>query len=135
MPLKGQCNCGAIQVSVDDDAAEKSQPIFCHCSNCRRQSGALGTYVSMYPDADVTITGSPKDYEDRSTDSGTLLHRWFCGACGCPIMSTSERLPGMKIIKMGLFDKIHKPNAEIYCKNKNEWEPVVEGTARLQGAF
>lgn len=36
------------------------------------------------------------------------------------------------VIKMGLFDNILKPTAEVYCKNKSDWEPFVEGTVHLQ---
>ena len=42
----------------------------------------VGTYVMIIPEDDVTISGTPKDYEDRTTDSGVLLHRWFCENCG-----------------------------------------------------
>jgi len=40
MPLQGSCNCGSIQVTIQDPPADKSVSIFCHCTNCRRQSGA-----------------------------------------------------------------------------------------------
>lgn len=100
MPYQGECNCGGIQVSIEDKAAAASQPIFCHCLSCKRQSGArrsrvastspdmkadvmlVGTYVLVVPENDVTITGPLKAYLDNKTDSGTLLHRWFCEVCG-----------------------------------------------------
>ena len=28
---------------------------------------------------------------------------------------------------MGLFDKILKPVAEVYCKNKSDWEGSIDG--------
>lgn len=98
MAVEGKCNCGAIKVSIDDKVAKETAPMFCRCSNCRRQSGAckcdlekywtecsyspVGTAVTLFPDAAVTISGNPKDYEDKTTDSGTVLHRLFCGDCG-----------------------------------------------------
>jgi len=130
MTLQGACNCGAIKVTIPDDV----QPAFCRCMNCRKQSGALGTYVALVADEDVTVTGSPKAYEDPGAESGKLLHRWFCGNCGSPVMSTTEVAPGKKFIKMGLFDEIPKPVIEVYCRNKPEWEPFVEGTHRTPGA-
>lgn len=33
---------------------------------------------------------------------------------------------------MGLFDKIPKPNVELYCKNKEDWEVSIEGATQLQ---
>ncbi|OCT52282.1 hypothetical protein CLCR_09145 [Cladophialophora carrionii] len=130
MVLEGECNCGAIKVTIND-AAENTQPVYCRCLNCRKQSGALGTYVTVISDEDVTVVGSPKDYIDRKTDSGTLLHRWFCGDCGREEMYETPlsdsfadgkvvaedrpRLlfPFRTVIKMGLFDKILKPVAEV----------------------
>lgn len=95
--MQGHCNCEAIKVTIADDLpAESNNSIFCHCTNCRRQSGALGTYVMIVDDKDVTVTGEPKDYLDMKADSGTPLHRWFCGTCGSPVMSTSELFAGKK---------------------------------------
>ncbi|KIV89032.1 hypothetical protein, variant 2 [Exophiala mesophila] len=82
MPYQGECNCGGIKVSIEDEAAAENKPIFCHCLSCRRQSGALGTYVLVLPEGDVTVTGPLKAYLDDKTDSGTSLHRWFCEVCG-----------------------------------------------------
>lgn len=82
MPLKGHCNCGAIQVTIQDKGLEGAAPGYCHCANCRRQSGARGSYVMLVDDNDFTVEGKPKDYLDKETDSGTPLHRYFCGDCG-----------------------------------------------------
>ncbi len=41
-----------------------------------------GTIVIIVPDSEVTVEGTTKTYEDRKTDSGTLLHRVFCEICG-----------------------------------------------------
>ncbi|KIW38061.1 uncharacterized protein PV06_10032 [Exophiala oligosperma] len=127
MPPQGQCNCGAISVFIKNDEAVKSTGTYCHCIPCRRQSGALGTYVTVISDEDVEVTGTPKAYQDTATDSGVTMQRWFCPNCGSPIMSTTPRAPGVKFIKMGLFDEIQRPVAEVYCKNKSDWEGSVEG--------
>ena len=42
----------------------------------------VGSYVAIIADDDITVTGTPKDYLDLKADSGTELHRWFCGDCG-----------------------------------------------------
>ena len=36
----------------------------------------------VFPDNEVEVEGATKIYEDRKTDSGTLLHRVFCENCG-----------------------------------------------------
>lgn len=40
----------------------------------------------------------------------------------------------LTVVKLGLFDKIEKPVAEVYCKNRQAWEPQLEGVAVIQGA-
>ena len=82
MTLKGACTCGAIKVTIADQPPESSGSIVCHCMNCRKQGGALGTIIMAVKDEDVTIEGEPKEFLDTKTDSGTALKRFFCGACG-----------------------------------------------------
>lgn len=82
MPLKGECNCGAIKVTIADQPPESSGSILCHCLNCRKQGGALGTFIMAIKDEDLTVEGEPKMYLDTKADSGKDLKRWFCGTCG-----------------------------------------------------
>jgi hypothetical protein len=48
MVLEGECNCGAIKVTIND-SAEKTQPVYCRCLNCRKQSGARMPAESVGP--------------------------------------------------------------------------------------
>jgi hypothetical protein len=41
-----------------------------------------GTFVLILPEDEVSIDGDLKFYEDKKTDSGTTLNRFFCGTCG-----------------------------------------------------
>lgn len=79
--MQGHCNCRAITVTIPDSHAQ-SGTVFCGCLNCRRQSGAVGTFLCVVDRNDVKIEGEPKGYLDKDTDSGTELTRWFCGDCG-----------------------------------------------------
>jgi hypothetical protein len=54
-----------------------------------------GTYIISVPEADVSVTGSPKAYLDKKTTSGVDMQRWFCGDCGSPVMSTTPVAPGI----------------------------------------
>jgi hypothetical protein len=115
MTLIGECNCGAIKVTIADQPPESASSVLCHCLNCRKQSGGIGTWIMVIPDEDITLEGQPKEYLDTKTDSGKDLKRWFCGTCGrcgiqmlcnnileadcqssrnSPIMSTSQLAPG-----------------------------------------
>lgn len=127
MPLHGHCNCNAIKVTIlDQPSGADHATVYCHCSTCRRQSGASGTYVIAVDEDLVKIDdpqGVQKTWKDLLTDSGTPLDRQFCGTCGCPITSITPLLPGKTIVKMGLFDEVPKAIFEQYTKNKQNWEP------------
>lgn len=55
-----------------------------------------------------------KQYDDRDTSTGEVVHRWFCTNCGSPMLTQSPRMPGLKIIPSGLFLGQHK------------WQPSYE---------
>lgn len=50
-----------------------------------------------------------------------------------PLTSITPHFAGKIIVKMGLFDTIPKAVAELYCRNKQSWEPDF-GIPALQGA-
>jgi len=87
MPLTGHCNCKAITITIEDppSGSDPLYSIYCHCTTCRRQSGASGTYV-VVADEDKVKIDDPKSYQrtwkDTETDSGTPLDRQFCSNCG-----------------------------------------------------
>lgn len=90
MPLTGHCNCKAVTITVDDskyttESESSLKSIYCHCTTCKRQSGASGTFVIIADDNEVKIDdpkGAMKSWKDTLTDSGTPLDRNFCGICG-----------------------------------------------------
>ena len=73
MSLDGHCLCGAVQVRVTEHEAAVSA---CHCSLCRRWTGAAQWGFSA-PAAAVTVTGAVATY--RSSPFAT---RAWCPACG-----------------------------------------------------
>lgn len=95
--------------------------------------------VSFVPEEHLELTGETKSFEDKG-DSGNVLSRRFCGECGTPIQSVSASSAGNAIIKMGVFARsdgwgkdILGPTAQIFTKNKKDWEPLVEDIPAIQG--
>ncbi|GLB05935.1 hypothetical protein ABZX51_006773 [Aspergillus tubingensis] len=122
MVVKGSCNCGRIRVTMDNPTPSGGGVMICYCLNCRKQSGAAGTYVVVVENKDMVLTGSPKKFLDTNTACGRPLDRYFCYNCGCPIMYRSETvLPGKSLLMFGLFEDIPKPVAEVWTKRRPEW--------------
>jgi hypothetical protein len=85
--LEGGCFCGFVRYQAD---AAPFQETNCHCSICRRTSGA--PYVAWFsvPAAAFRFTaGEPATL--RSSGHGT---RRFCPRCGTPLTFASSRSPG-----------------------------------------
>lgn len=71
----GGCLCGAIRYEIEGPLPA---PSACHCTQCRRQHGALGVYT-LAPAERYKITGT------RNLvwyDSSPGIKRGFCRNCG-----------------------------------------------------
>jgi hypothetical protein len=87
MERTGGCFCGYVRYRAGGAA---SQETCCHCSICRRTSGA--PYVAWFtvPAASFqVVAGNPTDL--RSSVHGT---RTFCPRCGTPLTFRSTHAPG-----------------------------------------
>ncbi|KAJ1027056.1 hypothetical protein NDA18_003073 [Ustilago nuda] len=137
-PLNGSCLCGNIKITVKDGGLPL-KPVICRCTNCQQTAGAPYSLVAILPEEHVEITGEPKAYKDTTPDSGNHSSRRFCGECGSPIQTVATSRPSTAIIKMGMFAKsgawgkeIDAPVAQVFTKNKKDWESLVEGAATMQ---
>ncbi|MCX7565640.1 GFA family protein [Sulfitobacter sp. F26169L] len=71
--LKGSCLCGAITFTADGTARD---PVACHCTQCRKQSGHYWAAVQVMDHA-LNVTGAPTWYA-----ASDKAKRGFCPACG-----------------------------------------------------
>jgi hypothetical protein len=128
----GKCLCGQITVSITKEAFNANDNIaLCHCKNCRQSNGSLASINILVPESAVKITGQPKIYQDNNTGSGNTIQRAFCSNCGSPIYTVTPALPGIQIVKLGLFDEIPKPTTEIYCKRRLSWNKPIDGVKQF----
>ena len=83
---RGGCCCGSVRYEADGTPFEETN---CHCSICRRASGApFVAWFTVRP-ADFRIAaGEPASF--RSSDHGT---RTFCSRCGTPLTFASTLFP------------------------------------------
>ncbi|KAF2027211.1 hypothetical protein EK21DRAFT_72542 [Setomelanomma holmii] len=110
----GACLCKRINLRVTGDEINVA---ICHCTNCRRNCGSAYTANAWFPDNQFEWTRGAdllKQYDDRDTSTGEVVHRWFCSNCGSPMMTKSPRMVGITIIPCGLFE------------GKNTWKPSYE---------
>jgi hypothetical protein len=85
--LKGGCYCGAVRYEA---AGKPFNETNCHCSICRRTTGApFVAWFSVPSAAFRFITGTPTRFQ--STPQGS---RTFCPRCGTQLTFESRDAPG-----------------------------------------
>ena len=95
--LSGGCHCGAVRYLMP---AEVAHHALCHCTDCRRASGAPAVAWAMAPADQVTITGPTVTY--ASSEHG---RRMFCGTCGTSLFYTSDVVfPGKIDVQSATLD-------------------------------
>ena len=114
--LNGGCLCGAIRYEIREifDAG------YCHCSICRRLSGAPAVLWANLPSrAFGLVAGSPRGFQ--SSEAWT---RYFCGECGGPVYQQVSDPPGdgsdLLCVLVPTLDTPEQvqPRAHIWCGSK-----------------
>ena len=112
--LEGGCYCRAIRYR----AASVFDAGYCHCSICRRFTGAPALTWFNVPAADFSLLcGSPSGF--RSSEHFT---RYFCPRCGTHVFGRDDRPPSPKLgfelisVAIGSLD-----NAELVVPRVHQW--------------
>lgn len=97
MTARGSCHCSAIRYEI---SAEPVYHALCHCSDCRRASGAPVVAWALFPRDAVTVSGQPATYA-----SSADAQRQFCGQCGTSLFYLNESMfPGMIDVQTATLD-------------------------------
>lgn len=95
-PITGGCFCGALRYRI----AQVDQVANCHCSMCRRTSGAPFVSWLVVPREGFAYTqGTPRHL--KSSEQGD---RYFCASCGTPVACIVAGQPAHIDITLGSLD-------------------------------
>jgi hypothetical protein len=82
----GGCLCGAVRYEVRGDGFHAT---LCHCSSCRRATGAPAVAWVSFPAGALRFTrGTPRRFR-----SSAAVERSFCAGCGTPLTYQHDSLP------------------------------------------
>ncbi len=96
--LEGGCQCGSVRYTI---GGVPLMTAICHCTTCRRATGAPAVAWAMFKKQQVTFAGQrPAEYT-----SSPEAKRGFCAACGTPISFTASYIPGLIDITIGSLDR------------------------------
>ena len=97
-PISGRCYCGRTRLSA---TARPLTVTYCHCSDCRRLTGApVAAFAAFAPHQ---VTFSPSRGPRKSFTKG--VDRWACPDCGTQLCATYDYLPDQLYIPLGLLDQ------------------------------
>ncbi len=125
----GRCYCGATRIQA---AAFPSAVAYCHCTDCRRVTGAPVAAFAAFDSADVTFT--PNEGREVSVNPGVT--RSFCQTCGSPLAGRYDYLPGTVYIALGLIDQAEEipPELHAHVGSKLMWLHIRDDLERHPGS-
>ncbi len=126
---EGGCLCGAVRYRVD---AAPGVVGHCHCTMCRKASGAPVVTWAVFPRTALAFTrGSLSTYR-----SSARAVRGFCGACGCQITFQYDDRPDRIDVTVGSLDRPDAvtPMRHIWTESQIDWVRMDDGLPRHSGA-
>ncbi|GAB4151882.1 MAG: hypothetical protein Tsb0016_24180 [Sphingomonadales bacterium] len=89
--------------------------------------------IAVFPRDQLELQGALRVYEDRGT-SGQTVFRQFCGDCGSPVLTDTERAreQGIIFVKAGTLDDVSdlRPETHYWTSRAQAWLLLPED-ARL----
>lgn len=120
--MQGGCYCGAIRYEAEATAFHMTN---CHCSICRRTSGAPFVAWFSLPRPGYRVTqGAPARF--RSTPKGM---RTFCSRCGTPLTFEHVDTPNeIDVTTCSLDDpEVLPPEDHTYTSSRLKWVRLSDG--------
>ncbi len=120
MSIHGSCLCGGVEFELDGPVVRMFN---CHCSICRKTSGAAhGTFA----------VGHAKDFtwhkgEDLISQYETPANgpRSFCSNCGSTLPGVDDRYAAMPAGALD-DDPVKRPEFHFLTASKASWHEIVD---------
>jgi hypothetical protein len=119
--LSGKCLCGTVHYEVED---QFRYSLNCHCSNCRRTTGAAFKPFAGIERAKLRITRGA----DRLLIFGEeSAHDAHCGKCGSLLYSLVQEAKIVHVTLGTLVDAPSiRPSAHIFVGSKAPWYTITD---------
>ena len=121
---QGGCRCGKIRFEATSDPVFTS---YCHCSDCRRATGApVAAYVG-FDKQSVQWSGTPSTY------GSPPVERLFCSTCGAPLGYRDARIADRFYFLTGAMDdpEAYPPAKHGYAGEQLTWLELSDDLPRF----
>jgi hypothetical protein len=123
--FEGGCLCGAIRYR---STAVPMRGVICHCSMCRKHSGApILAFVHFPIEAFAWIKGEPTRHR-----SSQYAERGFCAKCGSTLSMHEEVLGDRVQVTLGSLDEPHRAKIDdhVWTEDRIAWFDVKDDLPR-----
>ena len=123
-PVPGSCLCGGVGLELSPPFLQAS---CCHCENCRKHSGHLGSLAMEVPKAQMRFL-SGEELIDHFQPAPGLAIRFFCRRCGSSLYGMNEPDSETVWVRMGVLDADPglRPSRRTWVDSAPTWLPVPE---------
>ena len=128
IPAEGGCLCGAIRYRV---LAEPSWVGNCHCTLCRRASGApFVSWLTVASDAFALTKGRPVGF-----NSSPFARRQFCGTCGTQLTFQRNKEQDSIDVTVATLDNpdAFPPHNHVFVGTHLSWLSLEDGLPQKPG--
>lgn len=122
----GSCRCGLISAETKDGPLQVS---YCHCRDCRKQTGAPVMAFVGFHDRGLTWHGAPKTWRSAGVE------RYFCEHCGSQIGYRDDKLPGEIYLSLGFMDapENYPPTLHAFVQRQLPFLHMADDLPRFDG--
>ena len=127
MPLLGGCHCGDVRYEISAPPLEAG---YCHCSICRRTTGAPVLAWAVVPIAGFRYLGAaPRVY--RSSPWG---ERRVCPNCGAQLEYRRAENPATVELNIGTLDDpdVIRPGSHVWTVDALSWLHIEDDLPRYR---
>ncbi len=123
-PVPGSCLCGDVRFELIPPFETAS---FCHCGNCRKHSGHMGSIAMEVPRARMRLQ-SGEDLLESFQPAPGLAIRVFCRRCGSSIYGMNAPDSETVWVRMGVLeaDPGVRPSRHTWASSAPAWLPVPD---------
>ena len=121
----GSCQCRTVSFSVRTPAGKPPTHILCHCSVCKKISGAPYTcnYIISIEDLTITMGNERLKLYEYQGASGKNVSCYYCDNCTSHIYHVQQRDPSKAIVRTLLLDcgNVMGASGEIFGEGALGW--------------
>ena len=123
----GGCLCGAIRYQ---SSAPPMRAVICHCSMCRKHTGApIALFVHFPIDSFTWLKEQPRRYR-----SSEFAGRGFCSQCGSTITMHEDVLNDRVQVAIGSLDQPDRVAVDdhVWTQDRISWFDVKDDLPRFR---